>query len=107
MKPLSMYLFPIPCYLLLLKSKYLLRLSEHGELQPNGKDQLSHTYKTIDKILYIYISVLMLWDCTAAGKISDSTGGNNSTTFFTTFIKNLCISFRNRERGRNKGREEE
>jgi hypothetical protein len=61
-------------------SKYLLQRPDHGLPQLNEKDQLSHTNKTTDKILRLYISVFMLWNCKADGKIYDSTGGNYSPT---------------------------
>jgi hypothetical protein len=84
MKPLIMHLFPVPCYFLPLMSKYLLQHSDHKLSQPNEKYQHSHTYKTIDKILHLYISVFVLWNCKADGKISDSTVGNYSPTCVST-----------------------
>jgi hypothetical protein len=60
MKTLIMHLYPIPCDFLSLMSKYLLRCTDHGESQSKGKDKLSHTYKTINKVLYFYMSVYML-----------------------------------------------
>jgi hypothetical protein len=60
MRTLIMHLYPIPCDFLSLMSKYLLRCSDHGESQTKGKNNLSHKYKTINKILYLYVSVHML-----------------------------------------------
>ena len=84
MKPLIMHLFPTSCYLLFLMSKYLLQRPDQGLSQLNEKDQVSHTYETTCKILRLYISIFMLWNWKADGKISDSTGGNYSPTRVTT-----------------------